>query len=115
VQQAIYEAVDRVIASPKRLASRRVEDLAIDLGCLWGQTVCDAKGWTWCALNMESGKKSYVVGDPKRSHVVAPMDFLLRMLRKRGENAENTTLLLYNMIMAGELEKGVSKSYRVVG
>jgi hypothetical protein len=112
-QDAIYETVNRVNRSAKRITPKHAGELAISLGCLWGQTVCDAKGWIWRALTFKTGETVFAIVDPKRTHVVAPMGFLLRMLRKRGENAENTTLLLYNMIKAGELHKGAPKSYKV--
>ena len=81
----------------KKLKKDAVLDLAVNLGCLWGQTVCDELGWEWCCLMLGDGRETYVIVTPNRSHIVSPMDFVLEQLQKRLPE-ENTSMLLFNML-----------------
>jgi hypothetical protein len=112
-QQAIFEAVQRVIGSTKTLPPKAVQDMAIELGSLWGQSICDALGWEWCCVKQEEGKV-FAVASVDRSHYVAPMHFLQRQLEQRGETADNTTLLLFNMIKAGETPPANAREYQML-
>ena len=110
IQQKLYDAVNAVIG--KKVLVKDRAGLAIDLGCLWGQTICDAVGWEWRSVRFPKSNPVYCVVSPDRAFVVSPTYFMLRTLRKKGANAENTTLLLYNMIKDGGFDDAPPKSYR---
>jgi hypothetical protein len=114
VQEAIMAMVDRVINSRKRPPADKIEDLAIDLGCLWGQALCDAIGWHWCKIRHADSASVFAVVSPEGSHAVAPMPFMLRQLRQRRRDADNTTLLLFNMIKDGALPIAPAKTYKML-
>ena len=52
VQEAMRDAIDAVTLGKKKLPRKVREGFAFDLGCLWGQTVCDALGWQWCVATV---------------------------------------------------------------
>ena len=89
-------------------------DLAVNLGCLWGQTVCDELGWEWCCLMLGVGRETYVIVTPNRSHMVSPMDFVLEQLQKRLPE-ENTSMLLFNMLKGKKFGSAKPNSYMHVG
>ena len=95
-------------------SEKMVLDLAVNLGCLWGQTVCDGLDWQWCCLMLGDGRETYVVVTPNRSHIVAPMDFVLEQLQKRLPE-ENTSMLLYDMLKGKAFGKAKAKAYLHVG
>lgn len=115
VRQAIYDAVDRLIAAKRRVPAEQADDLAIDLGCLWGQSLCDSLGWAWCQLKYGRGPAAYAVVSPDRSFAVAPMAYLLRQIGQRGPGADNTTLLLFNMVEAGAVPRSRPQAYKMLG
>jgi len=41
IQEAIRAAIDAICLGKKKATAKAVEDLGINLGCLWRQTVCD--------------------------------------------------------------------------
>lgn len=43
-QRSIRKLIDGIAAGKKKLNGDTVKDIAVNVGCLWGQTVCDAAG-----------------------------------------------------------------------
>jgi len=113
-QEAMLKAIDAVALGKKKLSKDAVMDLAVNLGCLWGQTVCDGLGWKWCCLMLGDGRETYVIVTPNRSHMVSPMDFVLRQLQKRLPE-ENTSMLLFNMLKGKSFGSAKPRSYMHVG
>lgn len=113
-QEAMFKAFDAIALGKKKLSNNAVMDLAVNLGCLWGQTVCDELGWQWCCLILEDRRETYVIVTPNRSHMVSPMDFVLRQLDKRLPE-ENTSLLLFNMLKGKSFGAAKAGSYMHVG
>ena len=113
IQEAMLKTIDSIMDSKKRKTARAIEDLAIDLGCLWGQTVCDTIGWEWCFATIGI-ENVFAVAPPNRSYVVAPMCFVQTQLQKRPPE-DNTSLLLFNMIVGGSLPKAKAGTYITVG
>ncbi|WP_150107464.1 hypothetical protein [Pedosphaera parvula] len=112
-QNAIARALVQVFRAKKKPSPKTIENLAINLGCLWGQTICDVLGWEWCYVTLdESG--AYAIVNSKRSHMVAPMEFILEQLQKQLPE-ENASLFLFNMLKAGSLLKASPRSYVLVG
>jgi hypothetical protein len=108
-QSAIRKYIDSVALGKRKLSSRQATDAAVNVGCLWGQTICDAAGWEWCFV-----KGLFVVASKDRAHMVAPMHFVQEQLKKRAPQ-ENTSALLFNMIKARRLPRATSKSYLMIG
>jgi hypothetical protein len=113
VQSAIALALEEVLSSEKKPTPKTIEDLAINLGSLWGQTICDSLGWEWGYVTLDENG-TYAVVSPNRSHMVAPMDFILEQLQNQSAE-ENTSLVLYKMLTAGSLMKARPRSYVMVG
>src|SRR5512138_2469089 len=103
VQEAICKAIDAVCLGKKKASAKQVEDFGINLGCLWGQTVCDKLGWEWCYL-MAHGDESFAVVPPDRSYAIEPMNFVFTQLHKR-QPEDNTSLLVFNMVVGGAPQK----------
>jgi len=99
VVKAIYGELDAV-RDRKRMPKDEKRQTAIDLGALWGEALCAAAGWEWACVT-EDGTESYVVASPTRSHVVDPLVLAHRILTARRE--DNTALLAFNMIVAGNV------------
>jgi hypothetical protein len=113
VQQAIYEKLQQ-LAAGKKLKGDDLKNRAIDLGSLWGQSVCDALGWEWCAVR-DGDTEIFSVAAPDRSYFVAPLHFMQKQLGRRGADAEITSLLLFNMLKAGNLPPARAKDYQALG
>lgn len=113
VQQAIRDLIDPIALGRKKVGSKTVTDLAVNVGCLWGQTVCDVAGWEWCFARIGKAD-AYAITTPNRSHVVAPMNFVHAQLKKRPP-LDNTSLLLFNMIRAGKLPAAKPRTFLHVG
>lgn len=113
LQECIYEVamVTRSLPNPSR--AEHITESALQLGCLWGQTVCDRLGWEWAAVSLEPGSESYGVVSPSRSHVVFPLHYLHELLSD--PERDHTSLLLYNMLKAGSLPPAGPGEYRVLG
>jgi hypothetical protein len=108
-QKHIRDAIDKVVLGKSKLTGSAKKDLAVNLGCLWGQTICDAVGWEWCFARI-NGTGTYCVVPPNRSYAIAPMQFVLEQLNKKPP-ADNTSLLLFNMVKAGTLPKSKARAY----
>ena len=113
-QAAVRAAIDAVASGAKKPGTDAIVDLAVNLGCLWGQTVCDELGWQWCAVGLGDGRESVVVVTPNRSNVVSPVDFVHRQLRKRPPE-ENASMLLFAMLKGKSLGRAKAGSYVQVG
>lgn len=113
IQEAICAAIDSITLGKKKASAKRIEDIGLDLGCLWGQTICDKLRWEWCYMTAH-GDESFAVVPPDRSYAVSPMNFIFTQLQKRQPD-DNTSLLVFNMLVAGSLEKQKRGSYITFG
>jgi hypothetical protein len=95
-QKALGKAVRQVIKAKQRPDAKALADLAVNLGCLWGQTTCDASDWTWRAVKIGRAYVPAIV-PPDRSHRVSPLHFMQRQLARRARE-DSSTLLLFEMI-----------------
>lgn len=99
VVAAIMARVD-AMREPGNQNGCDLDTMAIDLGLLWGQMLCKAKGWEWRTLTYPDGDKSIAVCSPDLSHQVNPINFVFA--RVVDPSKPNTCLLLFNMIVAGK-------------
>lgn len=113
VQQAICTAIDAVCLGKKKATPKQIEDMGINVGCLWGQTICDKLGWEWCYM-MAHGDESFAVVPADRSYALEAMNIVFTQLNKRAPE-ENTSLLVFNMVVGGALKKQRRGSYITFG
>jgi hypothetical protein len=99
-QRGMRKLIDAVVDGKTTLSSREAADLSVNLGCLWGQTLCDAAGWQWCVARVDGGRELPSVASPDRAYLVRPMHFIQAQLHKRMPG-DNASLLLFNMIRSG--------------
>ena len=108
IVDAIQHAIDEIRAR-KRLSATEREQLAIDLGALWGDALHNATQWDWCAVHPNNSETVYALCHPSRSHAVDPISVIHSLLSsKRGAN---NSALLFNMIAANELPESPPSSY----
>lgn len=74
---------------------------AVVLGMLWGDEVRRAFGWDWVFLEDDRGRETWGVVSPDRSYACYPHLFIGGKLMN--PNSDNTILLLFNMMGAGNL------------
>ena len=78
-------------------------DVAVGLGCLYGNALCTGYGWQWKDYGDEDQDHAYHgVVSPKGYFSHAPMEYMYTILTGNnigldGRN-DNTVLLLYNML-----------------
>lgn len=108
IQEWVHQEIARLQASedPNEVKKERAFVLAI----AWGDSLVETLGWEWVMLMAESGKKTLAVADPIRSHAVPVMGFFSKLISSK--EADNTSLLLFNMIRSksfGEAKPGQLK------
>jgi hypothetical protein len=113
LQECIYEVAKVIRSQPAWAREGHLTGSALQLGCLWGQTVCDRLGWEWAAVSLEPGSEFYGVVSPSRSHVVFPLHYMQELLSD--PERDHTSLLLYNMLKAGPLPPAGPGEYSVLG
>jgi hypothetical protein len=113
VQNAIALAIRAIARDQKKVPKKMLRQVAVRLGCVWGHVTCAALNWEWRFVTIE-GAGSYVITNPDRSFVIAPMDFVLEQLNKRAPE-ENTSRLLFRMLRKGTFPGGEPGSYTIVG
>lgn len=95
----IAAAVDAAVTAARAKKKPRSLDDATALGALWGDALARASGWTWAHLVLGKHKRVCLVS-PDRAHACAPLEYLYA---QRTPGAEVTALLLFNMVVAGQL------------
>ena len=113
MQQWIYETVNALRSEASEAAEDGRTQTALNLGCLWGQAVCDQLGWEWAAVTLEPGSEFYGVVSPSRSHIIFPLHYMEELLSD--PDRDQTSLPLYNMLKAGSLPPAEPGEYRVLG
>src|SRR5262245_57977040 len=113
IQQWIYETVNALRAEPREVTEDGRTQTALNLGCLWGQAVCDQLGWEWAAVSVEPGSEFFGVVTPSRSHVIFPLHYMEELLSDA--ERDQTSLLLYNMLKAADLPPADPGEYKVLG
>ena len=86
----------------------------VSLGMLWGEMLCKEAGWEWCGLSRDGGEGFLALVSHDRAYVVSPNDFITGQLTPH-PGADNTVLLLFNMIRAGTLPRAKPGSYEMLG
>jgi hypothetical protein len=100
------EYVERV----RPLEGERLIDEALELGCLWAEQVLRVTGWNWAELR-KSDAANYAVVSADRALAVFPANYLRELLAD--SERDNTALLLFNMIRAGNVPAADPGDYEV--
>jgi hypothetical protein len=95
----VATAVDRAIARAKRAKVALPEPDAHALGVLWGKAVAYAAGWSWAVV--VDGDDSYLSVVSKDLALACPV--LVYMAEQAKPGSETTALLLFNMIVGGNV------------
>ena len=80
-----------------RPVPRPRDELAADLGVLWGDELCRVAGWSWCYLTLESGAEGAAVCPPDRALAVMPVHFIHRAFT----DATRQPLALFRQLTSG--------------
>ncbi len=100
-QDAIHDYVHDWLFADAARGGDDVEDVAVDLGCLYGQSLCETLAWEWVEVAGE-GATVFAVASPDRAVFVPPMVYLQRQLKQEPRTADNTVLLLVNLLRQGD-------------
>lgn len=108
VAAAIHRQVEH-LRNRKRVTADERTRLAIDLGALWGDTLCRANKWEWRCVKPDAESEIHAVCSTKRSHAVDPIRLIHRILSSR--RTANNALLLFNMITADKLPHAPERAF----
>ena len=92
-----------------RPVPRPLDELAVDLGVLWGDELCRVAGWTWCYLTDETGLEGPAVSPADQSVVVLPVHFIHRAL----SDDQRQPLALFKQLTSGKLTAPPNTMLRV--
>jgi hypothetical protein len=109
----LVAAIDEHINATRPLAGDALLDEAVALGCLWGTQVCRALDWEWVQLDDGRLEPHYAIVSPDRAFAILPTSYIRGLLADA--ERDNTALLLYNMLVAGNVPSSVPKSYYLLG
>jgi hypothetical protein len=102
IQEWIHDEVARLQVSDEPIEEKK--ERAFNLAIAWGDSLVEEMGWEWVMLTAESGEKTVAVASPNRSHAVPVLGYLSKLVSS--STVDNTSLLLFNMIRAGDMGKG---------
>lgn len=116
VQRAIFQKVndlrDDISATPEDFDGETILDLALRLGCLWGQVICDELDWEWANVTFPEGD-FFAILTPDRSRVMLPLHYFKELMND--PEKDPTSELIYNMLKAGNLPPAEANEYLVFG
>jgi hypothetical protein len=92
--------------------NQNAEQIAFAIGALYGDVLARELEWTWVLLDVGQGPLFGIVPSD-RSVAMRPQLFLFRLLSN--QHSDNTTLLVFNMLRAGQMPKAAPKSYSELG
>jgi len=110
MQSEIYDYINAYRESA--LSPEEGVDMALAIGCLWGFATCRQLKWQWAFVEQDGDGGFYAIVSPGREYVVYPMLFVQKLLTNPA--ADQTSLLLYNMLKAGKLPPTPERSYLVL-
>ncbi len=98
----------------KKRALPRDDETLMGLGALWGEQLRARTGWEWLHLTYAEGFKSYGLAPKDRHCACFPLNDIPEQmsLEKRDEN---TSILLFNMVVAGRTPETKDKAYTPFG
>jgi hypothetical protein len=112
LQATIHDAITRFRSAPDAFPGLAQQDLAVCLGCLWGQAVCDECGWSWALVTLDDGDEVYGILPADKAQVVFPMAYVHDLLDE--PDSHETNLVLYDTIKKGPLPEATPGEYLVL-
>jgi hypothetical protein len=99
--QAIASAIRTHVDAVRPLSGEELDETAIVLAALWAEQVRRALNWEW--VELKKGRKSvgYGIVSPDRALVTLPILYMRELLADAAR--DNTVLLLFNMLVAGNV------------
>ncbi len=99
VAEQVRFHVDNIISSgifPEKYGN--IEDAAVALGVLFGQTLCDYYGWKWMSLGQKKDTASVFVVSPENYFCHPPMYYIQRIINGKnlGEDGRNHNNIIEN-------------------
>jgi hypothetical protein len=89
------------LRNDRRMKKEQKEDRAFWLAIAWGETLVRQLKWRWVMLSSKKGAKTLGLISPDRSYAVPVLQYLTDLAM--GIRADQTSELLYNMIVKNEL------------
>ena|ERR1700720_1013473 len=100
----IAEFIDEHLHKNKESGDQSLIGLASQLACLYGNILRDEMGWDWWTVK-ENGGEFLGIGPADRTVVLTPVGYIYSQMTAPA-TGDNTSMLLFNMIRAGNLPKG---------
>jgi hypothetical protein len=114
VQVAIRDEIDNIVSGKKKIKKNAKDEIVLNLGCLWGHTICQSMKWEWRVVTVD-GDEFIAVAPRNRAFVLGALNFISTQLEKNPPE-ENTSLLLFNMLLDGKsFGKGKAGAYVTLG
>jgi hypothetical protein len=109
IVQAISEAADGLRSL--RLEDQKALEASIPFGALWGEQVNRALGWEWVWLTEADDQQYeyYAVVSPGREYYISAFFLLAHYVI--GVKEDDTSVLLFNMLKAGNLPASRPRGY----
>jgi hypothetical protein len=111
VVHRIAAFVDEVRAGTR--PEPKSQDVRLGLGALWGEQVRAQVGWIWVHLTYPDGFASYAVVPDDRAFACFPLNRVPALMMR--EARVNTSVALFNCLLAGTLPARKSNAYLVIG
>ena len=112
---AIHAWLEEFRQRKRRCSKKKLQDTALALGSLWGQTMCEGLGWQWAAVTLISrDTESHAVVPPERQCIIIALENFFALLggSKHHVNTPDT-LEFYRKLASGEACAGKPKSYHI--
>lgn len=106
--KAVYDQIED-LRGGKDLSPDEMNQWSVGLGVVWADALCAAGGWEWRCISTDVGGETYGVCSPDRSHAVHPTSLMHCLLA--ANSAPNNTLLLFNMILSGDVPQSAPAAY----
>ncbi len=106
IATAILNHVDAIHRGKVRVSPKERAGLTLALACLWGDAV--VRELEWAQVRWKDGGSIGIV-EPKRRFVLYPLPYMKRMLED--PEVDNTILLLFNMLVGGNVPDAAPGSY----
>ena len=97
-QKQVFEHVKKYSGGKASTSGLSEDDLAFQLGCVWGELLRRKAGWEWAVASV-GPDESFAIYSPKREFVILPVALMFNQLAMYAPMA----LLIYNMVAAGKL------------
>lgn len=110
IQAKIHETLYKIYSSEMKKEDKL--DQAFWLAFAWGETLVRKLQWEWAMLEDDAGHKTPVVASPNRSHAVPVLQYIGKLATTQ---EDQTSLLLYNMILANDMTAAQAGELRLLG